>query len=61
MPDEIPGPAPSRRKRRYATPEVRKVRLRPEEAVLGNCKSATVSGPGQANCSTPASCFTIGS
>ena len=53
-----PGPEG---KRRYVTPEIRKVHLRPEEAVLGNCKNSGTSGPGNATCATGGSCFTIGS
>jgi len=53
--------AGSKGKRRYVTPEVRKVHLRPEEAVLGNCKSMTVSGPGNASCVSSGNCFTLGS
>ena len=48
-------------KRRYVAPEVKKVHLRPEEAVLGNCKSGSVSGPGNPHCDTAGSCFTQGS
>ena len=33
------------RKKAYTKPEVKQVALRPEEAVLGNCKSAG-AGPG---------------
>jgi hypothetical protein len=60
MPEQI-RTAGSAGKRPYVTPEVRKVHLRPEEAVLGNCKSGGVSGPGQPNCTLPSSCFTVGS
>ena len=52
-------PAPG--KRPYVTPQLKKVPLRPEEAVLGNCKSTVIGGPGQPTCSTPASCFALGS
>jgi len=48
-------------KRRYVTPEVRRVHLRPEEAVLGNCKSASANGPGNAHCTDSGGCFTSGS
>ena len=32
-------------KKKYEKPTLSEVALRPEEAVLGNCKSATISGP----------------
>jgi hypothetical protein len=48
-------------RRPYVTPEVRKDHLRPEEAVLGNCKHGSANGPGNATCSTGGSCFTLGS
>jgi hypothetical protein len=47
-------------KKPYVKPQVTQVPLRPEEAVLGNCKSATNSGPVSAMC-TNTSCMTIGS
>ena len=48
-------------KRPYAKPAVRQVNLRSEEAVLGNCKTASVGGPGQALCTAPSNCSAIGS
>jgi len=47
------------KKRPYAKPAVRQVKLTPEEAVLGNCKMTGNTGPLTSNCSPPA-CFTIG-
>lgn len=35
-----------RQKKPYTKPEVRKVTLTPEEAVLGSCKISGQSGPG---------------
>jgi hypothetical protein len=51
-----------RQKKTYAKPEIRQVSLRPEEAVLGNCKSSTTStGPG-GTCQTGlGSCHTVSS
>lgn len=49
-----------RSKKAYIKPEVRQVELRPEEAVLGNCKKTGV-GPLQARCDTPSNCSTYGS
>jgi hypothetical protein len=50
------------RKLPYTPPSVTRVPLRPEEAVLGGCKSTTSAGPnnaacviGLSQCSTPAS------
>jgi hypothetical protein len=54
-------PEPSRTKRTWCTPEIIQVPLRPEEAVLGNCKITSVTGPGGASCSQTGNCFTIGS
>jgi hypothetical protein len=55
-------PEPQRTKRAYSKPELVQIPLRPDEAVLGNCKTAGTSGPGATgNCSTPAPCFSIGS
>ena len=46
-------------KKPYVKPEVMQVPLRSEEAVLGNCKSASTSGPVSATCM--ATCMTVGS
>jgi hypothetical protein len=40
----------------YVKPAIQEVPLRPEEAVLGGCKTASTSGPAQAKCSVPAKC-----
>ncbi len=45
----------------YHRPLVREVKLRPEEAVLGNCKISGSAGPGQSSCDSPVSCTTLGS
>jgi len=47
------------RKKPYSTPEIQEVPLRPEEAVLGGCKTASVSGPAQHRCSSPAACSSL--
>lgn len=44
--EELLQPAPAASKRPYAPPVVSRIELRPEEAVLGNCKSTTANGPG---------------
>jgi hypothetical protein len=52
----------SQQKKRYVKPELTQVDLRPEEAVLGNCKTTGTSGPGGAgNCSPAGPCSTQGS
>jgi hypothetical protein len=40
----------------YVKPEIQEVPLRPDEAVLGGCKTASTSGPAQAKCSFPFKC-----
>lgn len=40
-------------KRRYEKPVVMRFPLKPEEAVLGYCKSSGNSGPGGGNCIDP--------
>jgi hypothetical protein len=55
-----PDNAPSSKKP-YLKPEVRRVMLRPEEAVLGSCKTSKTSGPGQGKCSAPSSCSSLAS
>jgi hypothetical protein len=63
MDEERTQPTPAAGKRPYASPTVSRVELRPEEAVLGNCKNVTLgAGPGNSRCRTllPA-CASIGS
>jgi hypothetical protein len=43
-------------KRPYAKPQIQEVPLRPDEAVLGGCKTASISGPAQARCTMPSNC-----
>ena len=50
-----------KRKRAYQKPELTQVSLKPEEAVLGICKTSTTTGPGQSKCTVPANCSTPGS
>jgi len=50
----------SKTKKIYKTPTIRKVKLVPEEAVLGVCKSDTGAGPNQSTCIIP-QCFNPGS
>lgn len=50
-------------RKKYRKPELRKFQLRPEEAVLGGCKSLTVngSGTGRSTCRNLVFCQTAGS
>ena len=43
----------------YTKPEVRRVILRPEEAVLAACKTTKISGPGQSRCGVPGPCSSL--
>lgn len=52
-------PAPARRP--YEPPSIARVELRPEEAVLGSCKTGSSGGPRASRCRSVASCSTIGS
>ena len=49
-------------KRPYKKPALIKVPLRPEEAVLGSCKSDAPAGPGgSSNCHPVGACYVQGS
>ena len=48
-------------KKPYKKPQLKQVSLRPEEAVLGNCKTGGTAGPGGGDCSSPGSCSSLGS
>ena len=47
-------------KKTYLKPEVTQVALRPDEAVLGNCKLSMVTGPATMNCGSFV-CSSVGS
>jgi len=54
--------AQARPKRVYAKPLLNKVALRPDEAVLGNCKTASTSGPAHSgSCQAVTFCSSQGS
>jgi len=53
-----PRKGPDQGKKPYTKPEVRKVTLTPEEAVLGSCKVQSGTGPAAANCGNPIWCYT---
>jgi hypothetical protein len=46
-------------KKPYSKPEIRQVPLRPEEAVLGGCKSSSGVGPAAATCDWVGACNAI--
>jgi len=48
-------------KKAYEPPCVTVISLRPEEAVLGHCKSFTAAGPVGSTCHTTGNCQGIGS
>ncbi len=52
---------PASGRKPYEKPKISEVALRPDEAVLGSCKTAVVAGPVEANCGALGGCFTIGS
>jgi len=54
-------PDAQRPKKTYSEPKLITIALRPEEAVLGHCKSSTAAGPGNSRCNTPGNCFSQGS
>ena len=45
-------------KKPYVKPEIRQVQLKPEETVLGVCKTSAAAGPGAGLCAT-LSCISI--
>jgi hypothetical protein len=47
-------------KKPYTKPELRQIQLRPEEAVLGACKSGAAAGPAGGACSVTL-CSSLGS
>jgi len=48
-------------KAQYQSPQVTRVSLRPEEAVLGHCKTAGMAGPISAQSCSKLFCRTLGS
>jgi len=45
----------------YEPPKIVTISLRPEEAVLGNCKISGTGGPGQGACKVVTACSAVGS
>jgi hypothetical protein len=55
--DETRDQATNERARKpYVKPQIQEVPLRPEEAVLGGCKTASKSGSTQFRCNAPKKC-----
>ena len=48
-------------KKPYKKPEIKRVPLRPQESVLGFCKTSQARGPQIGTCTRPGSCLTEGS
>jgi hypothetical protein len=48
-------------RRHYRKPELSRVALRPEEAVLQACKNNQNTGPGQPKCNIRGGCSSMGS
>ena len=46
-------------KRPYAKPQIQEVPLRPDEAVLGGCKTSSTSGQTQHRCDSPSACAAL--
>jgi len=55
------GEKTSGSKKPYEPPQIVQVNLRPEEAVLGNCKFMGVAGPANSSCATIPICSSPGS
>jgi hypothetical protein len=55
-----PEPSPPKRAP-YHKPKVERVPLRPEEAVLGACKTGGISGPGDPTACSTFGCYNLGS
>jgi hypothetical protein len=50
------------KKEAYVKPQVKQILLKPEEAILGACKTSAIAGPAQAKCNTGGiHCSLIGS
>jgi hypothetical protein len=56
-----PGPEKAPARRSYAKPAMKRVILKPEEAVLGACKIAGKFGPTAGDCKPVGNCSGIGS
>lgn len=57
--DDTTRPANDTSRKPYIAPKIEQVELRPEEAVLGACKTSKISGPTQARCQAPTACSSL--
>ena len=48
-------------KKPYESPRLTRISLRPEEAVLGHCKTSGSGGPVQSTCTLIGPCASVGS
>jgi hypothetical protein len=55
------GPEKNKAKRSYAKPAMKRVHLKPEEAVLGGCKITGQFGPTAVNCKPLGNCSGVAS
>jgi len=50
------------KKEAYVKPQVKQIMLKPEEAILGACKTAAIAGPAQSKCNNGGlKCSNVGS
>jgi hypothetical protein len=56
---ETPDREKDRTRKIYSKPAVKRVHLKPEEAVLGGCKTASTKGPAHGKCNTPTPCAAL--
>jgi hypothetical protein len=49
------------KKKPYEKPTLSEVPLRPDEAVLGNCKMPGINGPAMGDCTSFVGCSSVGS
>jgi hypothetical protein len=61
MDEKLEQEEPKKQRKRYERPTVISINLRPEEAVLGTCKSNTAAGPINSTCRAIGNCRGIGS
>jgi len=48
-------------KKPYLKPEIKQVQLKPDEAVLGGCKTTAIAGPARVTCDAgPGNCRALG-
>jgi hypothetical protein len=52
---------PGEQRKPYEKPTLSEVALRPDEAVLGSCKTMSSAGPVEASCGAFGNCMSIGS